>query len=59
MPTTGNARPESAEARAEYFAQYAQPRAAVGHMPFPGHRTVAEVWADELRASIARRDSGR
>jgi hypothetical protein len=30
------------------------PRAAVGHMPFRGHRTVAEVWADELRGSVAR-----
>jgi hypothetical protein len=30
------------------------PRAAVGHMPFKGHRTVAEVWADELRQSMMR-----
>jgi hypothetical protein len=25
------------------------PRAAVGHMPFEGHRTVAEIWAEEAR----------
>lgn len=29
-----------------------KPRAAVGHMPFFDHRTVAEIWAEEasLRA---------
>ena len=24
-----------------------EPRAATGHMPFPGHRTVAVVWAKQ------------
>ena len=28
------------------------------HMPFKGHRTVAEVWADEVSASV-RRGLGR
>lgn len=26
------------------------PRATVGHMPFPGHRTVAVVWAKQEAA---------
>jgi DNA-binding XRE family transcriptional regulator len=53
-----DARPESAEARAEYLAAYARPRACRFHMPFAGHRTVAEVWADEQRLSMSR-GSGR
>lgn len=30
------------------------PTPAVGHMPFKGHRTVAEVWEDEARWAILR-----
>lgn len=25
------------------------PQPAAGHMPFEGHRTVAEIWAEEAR----------
>lgn len=32
-----------------------QPKPAIGHMPFPGHRTVAEVWEEQERAARYRR----
>jgi hypothetical protein len=52
------ARPESAEARAEYLSRFARPRAAVGHMPFAGHRTLRQVREDEAAQAI-RRGLGR
>lgn len=33
-----------------------RPRAAVGHMPFTGHRTVATVWAQQAAASKRNRE---
>jgi hypothetical protein len=34
-----------------------KPRPAAGHMPFKGHRTVAEVWEREVQLSV--RQQGR
>lgn len=36
-----------------------QPRAAVGHMPFTGHRTVATIWAQQAAASRRNLESQR
>lgn len=35
---------------------YSRPRPAIGHMPFPGHRTQAEVRRDEARRPTAKLD---
>lgn len=47
MTIDTSARPVVAAAREGGFAQ--APKPAVGHMPFAGHRTVAQVWAAERR----------
>lgn len=36
-----------------------QPRAAIGHMPFTGHRTVATIWAQQTAASRRNLESRR
>jgi hypothetical protein len=33
-----------------------RPRPAVGHMPFPGHRTVATIWNTEAAAKKRERE---
>jgi len=35
-----------------------RPTAATGHMPFPGHRTVATVWAQQAAARKRERELG-
>lgn len=52
MAIQDSARPVVTAAREGGFD--ARPRPAVGHMPFAGHRTVAEVWEQEARREIPR-----
>lgn len=33
-----------------------RPRPAIGHMPFPGHRTVATIWNTEAAARKRERE---
>lgn len=39
-------------------AAHSPPRAATGHMPFPGHRTMATVWAQQDAAFRRAKDYG-
>jgi predicted PhzF superfamily epimerase YddE/YHI9 len=38
------------------FDDDVKPRAATGHMPFAGHRTVATVWAQQAAARKRERE---